>query len=100
MISQSWAITAILVSSIVLANLPFLTERWFWVGPVRGSKPWAVRLLELGLGCLASIGVGMLLEAQRGQRHPQGWEFYAVMGCLFLTLAFPGFVWRHLRRRR
>ena len=30
---------------------------------------------------------------------PQRWEFYAALGFLFLTLAFPGFVWRYLRRR-
>jgi hypothetical protein len=34
-----------------------------------------------------------------GQRQPQGWEFYAALASLFITLAFPGFVWRYLKRR-
>jgi hypothetical protein len=54
-------------------------------------------LLLLGL---AVLGLGMALEARIGQRHPQGWEFYAATACLFVTFAFPGFVWRYLRRRR
>ncbi|MEY4711160.1 MAG: hypothetical protein RIS88_610, partial [Pseudomonadota bacterium] len=35
-----------------------------------------------------------------GQNAPQGWEFYAVTVTLFLTLAFPGFVYRYLYQRR
>ena len=41
----------------------------------------------------------MLIEARLGQRAPQGWEFYAAVLCLMLTFAFPGFVWRVLRRQ-
>jgi hypothetical protein len=40
------------------------------------------------------------MENALGQIAPQGWEFYAVSGAMFLTLAFPGFVWRYLWRRR
>jgi hypothetical protein len=41
-----------------------------------------------------------VLEQRVGQRAPQGWEFYAITGTLFITLAFPGFVYRYLVRRR
>ena len=41
----------------------------------------------------------MGLEHSLGQVAPQSWEFYAVTGCLFLTLAFPGFVYRYLYKR-
>ena len=44
-------------------------------------------------------GFAMLLERRAGQNAPQGWEFYAITGTLFLTLAFPGFVYRYLLRR-
>ena len=41
------------------------------------------------------------LEQRRaGQNAPQGWEFYAITGTLFVTLAFPGFIYRYLVRRR
>jgi hypothetical protein len=38
----------------------------------------------------------LLLEQSLGQIAPQGWEFYAITGTLFVTLAFPGFVYRYL----
>jgi len=44
-------------------------------------------------------GVGVLLEHRAGQISPQGWEFYAITASLFVTLAFPGFVWRYLVKR-
>ena len=45
-------------------------------------------------------GLALALEKRAGQIAPQGWEFYAVTGALFVTLAFPGFVYRYLMRRR
>jgi hypothetical protein len=43
--------------------------------------------------------VGLGLEQYSGQIYPQGWEFYATTASLFLTLAFPGFVYRYLFKR-
>jgi hypothetical protein len=43
--------------------------------------------------------LGLALEKADGQIYPQGWEFYATTGALFLTLAFPGFVYRFLYKR-
>ena len=40
------------------------------------------------------------IEARLGQRAPQGWEFYAAALCLMVTFAFPGFVWRILRKQQ
>jgi hypothetical protein len=40
--------------------------------------------------------LGLLLENRAGQIAPQGWEFYAITGALFITLAFPGFIYRYL----
>ena len=44
----------------------------------------------------AQGGIGLAMEKSAGQIYPQGWEFYAVTGALFLTFAFPGFVYRYL----
>jgi len=44
--------------------------------------------------------VAFMLEARLGNAFPQTWEFYAITGCLFLVLAFPGFVARYLRKQR
>ena len=98
--SAQTSIWLVLITAVVLANLPFLNERLLALGPVRSPKSFAWRLLELALYAGLVIGLGRLLEADAGQVSAQGWQFYAVFGCVFLTFAFPGFVWRYLRRQR
>lgn len=99
--TSSAAVWLVLALAALAANLPFVNERVFVVGPLRAPrKSLGWRLLELLVFGAAVVAFGMALEARIGQRHPQGWEFYAIALCLFLTLAFPGFVWRVLRRRR
>ena len=97
---QSAGVWLVLGVALVAANLPFVNERLLVVGPRRAPKELAWRLLELLLLGAATLVLGFALEARIGRRQPQGWEFYAALGCLFLTFAFPGFVWRYLRRRR
>ncbi|UUX94164.1 DUF2818 family protein [Aquabacterium sp. J223] len=97
---QGAAVWLVLLVGVLAANWPFFTERRLLVGPRHGDKPLAWRLVELLLMAALTLGLGWGLEARLGQRAPQGWAFYAAAGCLFLTFAFPGFVWRHLRRRR
>lgn len=98
--ASSASIWLVLLLAAVLANLPFVNERLFAFGPARApGKSVAWRLLELLLYTAVVVLVGRALEGQAGQVAPQGWQFYAVLGCTMLTLAFPGFVWRHLRRR-
>ena len=63
-------------------------------------KSLAIRLAELLLWYLIVGGAGLLLEKRLGQIAPQGWEFYAITGALFITLAFPGFIWRYLLKHR
>lgn len=97
---SSWLV---IVLAVVSANLPFVSERLFALFPVPLSKTrksfwW--RLLELLL-LYCGVGlIGMALEASIGNVFVQAWGFYAVTGCLFLVLAFPGFAYRYLRKRR
>ncbi len=87
--------------ALVAANLPFVNDRLMAVLPLKSAtKSLAVRLGEL-LAFYAVTGViGMLFERRLGQISPQGWEFYAVTGSLFIVLAFPGFTWRYLLKHR
>ncbi|RZL03018.1 MAG: DUF2818 family protein [Rubrivivax sp.] len=93
-----WAVTTMLLVAMVAANAPFLNNRLFLLGPRRVPKSLVWRLLELLVYAGLVFGLGRALEAQLGQNSPQRWEFYAVGLLTFLTLAFPGFVWRYLRR--
>ena len=89
------------MAAFVAANLPFALDRLVMaVYPLKASKPLAVRLAELVGWYFLVGGLGLALEHRLGQVAPQGWEFYAITGALFLTFAFPGFVWRYLVRRR
>ncbi len=89
-----------ILAAVVAANLPFLTQRLFVALPLAQGKGLAWRLLELLVYYLLVGALGLLLERNVGRIAPQGWEFYAVTAALFVTLAFPGFVWRYLLKHR
>ena len=97
--SQTLQIGVLILLALLAANLPFLNQRLLVLGPLRQPKSLAWRLLELVLLYFLVGGIGLALEHSAGQIAPQGWEFYAVTAALFLTLAFPGFVYRYLLKR-
>jgi hypothetical protein len=98
--STSVQIGFLVVLAVLAANLPFANQRILMVGPQRSSKPLFWRLAELVLLYFVVGGLGLALENHSGQIAPQGWEFYAITGTLFVTLAFPGFVYRYLTHRQ
>ena len=98
--SQTLSIWLVIMAALVAANLPFINHRLLAVVPVAWPKGLAVRLGELVVMYFIVGGIGLLLEKRMGQIAPQGWEFYAVTGALFITLAFPGFIWRYLVKHR
>ena len=100
-LSQSASVWLVLLVAVLAANLPFMTERLLGVLSVPGGhKSLAWRLAELAVMYGFTGAVGLLFERRLGQISPQGWEFYAVTGALFLVLAFPGFTWRYLMKHR
>lgn len=101
--NQTAAIWLLIVLACVAANLPFINERLFAVISVRrfpdGIKPFWVRVVEF-LVWYAVIGmIGMTFERMIGNVFNQRWEFYVTALCLFVVLAFPGFVVRYLLKR-
>lgn len=97
--TPSASVTFLIVLALLAANLPFLNDRLLAVVPLKFPKNLAIRLLELVALYFVVGGIGLLLEQRQGRIAPQGWEFYAITAALFLTLAFPGFVWRYLFKR-
>ena len=99
----SWLVIAV---ALAFANLPFLNESVLGFIPMKPAlnkahaKYFVVRLVEL---VILYFVVGLLahgLESRIGTAFPQTWEFYAITACMFVVLAFPGFVLRYLRKRR
>ncbi|MBP7452487.1 MAG: DUF2818 family protein [Ottowia sp.] len=98
--SQGLSIALLLALAVVAANLPFVNQRLMSVIRLPGGhKNLGWRALELVLWYLIVGAIGMALEKSMGQNQAQGWEFYAITASLFLTLAFPGFVYRYLLMR-
>jgi hypothetical protein len=104
----SWLVIAV---ALAFANLPFLNEYVFGFIPlppgegpaqpgVVREKPFALRLLELIVLYFVLGALAYALESRIGNVFVQTWEFYAITGCLFVVLAFPGFVLRYLSKRR
>ena len=99
LMSQTIAVWLVVLTALVAANLPFFTQRLFGLVPVAGTKSLGLRLLELIVLYLMTGGLALVLEQRAGQIAPQSWEFYAITGTLFITFAFPGFVYRFLLKR-
>ncbi len=96
------SIWLVILAGFFAANIPFFNQRFFALGPLMiwVRKPFWVRLLEL-LALYVLVGMlALLLEGRAGQRSPQGWEFYAITATLFLTFAFPGFVYQYMVRKQ
>lgn len=97
---MDWSTAALLVLALVFANLPFFSERIFFVKKAANDhKTLGWRLLELVVLYGIAGGAAWLMESRVGQVHPQRWEFYAITVCLFLVFAYPGFVYRYLWRK-
>jgi Na+(H+)/acetate symporter ActP len=94
--TAGWLVIAI---ALAAANLPFFNDRLFAViGAKWQRKPLYIRLLEMTALYMVVGFIGFALEANIGVRFPQTWEFYAISGCLFVVLGFPGLIVRYLRK--
>jgi hypothetical protein len=95
----SWCV---ILLAVFAANLPFFNQQLFGLLSLSKSadyrKPVWMRLLELLILYFVVGAIAHVLESNIGNAFVQTWEFYAVTGCLFLVLAYPGFVLRYLRK--
>ena len=96
---NSSLVMLVLLASVLAANAPFLNNRWMLVLPRAQAKHVGIHAIELVVWYFLVGAVGLGLEQYTGQIYPQGWEFYATTASLFLTFAFPGFVYRYLFKR-
>ncbi|MDH5357628.1 MAG: DUF2818 family protein [Gammaproteobacteria bacterium] len=81
---------------LVIANLPWISERILLVYPLNGSKSVLVRLIELMVFYIVSLLIAIAYELRfSGEIYPQGWEFFVTTFCSFLVLAVPGVIYRY-----
>ncbi len=98
--ASSLALAArILLLLLILAGL-LLWPGYQWQWRAHPAKSFVSRLLETVVLYFLVGVLGVAFETQLGNPFPQGWEFYAITLCLYLVLAFPGFVYRYLLRHR
>ncbi len=99
LVRMSSSVFLLLGFSFTVANIPWLSERFFIVFPVPfGDKKrsW-MRLLEwLVFAGFALLFAQGLEQKTIGSVHTQDWEFYAIFLSLFVVFAFPSFIYRHL----
>ena len=98
--TQTASVWLLVLVALLAANLPFVSNRLFAVLALKSPKNLAIRFGELLGWYLMAGGAGLYLEQRVGQIAPQGWEFYAITGALFITFAFPGFIYRYLFKHR
>ncbi len=98
--NQTSSVWFILLTTVVAANAPFFTQKLLLLFPLKVTKSLGTRLLEMVAFYFLVGGMALMIERQSGQISSQGWEFYAITAALFVTSAFPGFVYRYLLKHR
>jgi hypothetical protein len=94
-VTQSGYIYFVIGLAFALANLPFLMSS---LDKRPLSLVWRLVLLIAAYFCVGAIGFA--IESNLGKTTGQGWEFYAITFALFVTFAFPSFVYRYLLRHK
>lgn len=101
--SSSVAIWFLIVAALLLANLPWFTEKLFAIKSLNKEKSFYIRLMEWFVFYFIIGSAALGLETKlNGVRHEQSWEFYVVTLCLFMVFALPGVIFQidlkhHLR---
>jgi len=95
-IDQGSAVWLLLITAMVLANLPFImANRLFLLIPVE-SKSFIVNMIEwFTYFALTGLFAYLLEKKVMGHVAPQDWEFYTIVFFMFMIFAFPGFIYRY-----
>jgi Protein of unknown function (DUF2818) len=88
-----------LTMGILLANFPFYSRFFLNAAFLKIKRIAIVVFFEFMICFGIFLMFGKWLESQKNALYEQSWEFYVVQLCLFLIFAFPGFIWRYLRKR-
>ncbi|MDG6778319.1 DUF2818 family protein [Thiomicrorhabdus sp. zzn3] len=94
--SVDQAVWLLLITAIVLANIPWILSNRIFIFIKMPQKSVVVNLLEwLLYFILTGIFAYLLEQKSMGHVQEQDWEFYAVTFFMFMIFAFPGFIYRY-----
>ena len=87
----------IIVIALIAANIPWLSNRIFFVKQTQDGKKKAVwSWVEVIFLYLLTGLLGFGLENKiNGEIYQQGWEFYTITLCLFVVFSLPGFLFKY-----
>lgn len=86
-----------MIAAVVLLGLALYVPGSV-VTPSVPVKHVSTRLLEVLAGYFVVGAIGFAIEANYANPSAKNWEFYTIAACLYVVLAYPGFVWRHLMK--
>lgn len=86
------------LAAVLAASVPFLFRPGLGLKQFGTGAGFALHALASGLLFTCVVLAALWVEGAQGQRAEQRWEFVVVMICLWGVAAFPGFLWRYLRR--
>ncbi|KXJ49616.1 MAG: DUF2818 family protein [Cycloclasticus sp.] len=93
--NNQYPIYIFLFLTIITANLPWLSDKFFCIRQVAHKSGW-LRWFEWLSWYGVSFFAGFMLEYKiMGTRTNQDWEFYVVTLCLFFVFALPGFIYHY-----
>jgi Protein of unknown function (DUF2818) len=91
------------LSAWLAASLPWRSDGVLgiighWSGFKIAKPLWLTLLESLSLYSLV-FGIMFAIEAQRGERAMQAWQFWTIALCLWVVLSFPAAAWFKLRKQ-
>lgn len=90
------AVWLLLITAIVLANIPFILSNRLFLFIKVPHKSIVVNLIEWFVYFFITGLFAYLLENKSmGHVSPQTWEFYTITLFMFIIFAFPGFIYRY-----
>ncbi len=92
----SQAVWLLLVTAIILANIPFILGNRLFLFIKVPHKSIVVNLIEwFSYFVLTGVFAYQLEMKSMGHASQQTWEFYTITLFMFMIFAFPGFIYRY-----
>lgn len=94
--SLDQSVWLLLVTAIVLANIPWLLQNKILIFVAAPKKSFILGFAEWFLYFIVTGILAYLLEMKTmGNVAEQGWEFFTIVLFMFVIFAFPGFIYRY-----